>query len=90
MRPSPFSREVEDSIVSHMNEDHVDAMVRYCAQVGADTGGHEPCMAGVDDLGVHLRVGERIVRVRFPEPAASPGAVRAQLVALARSGPGGD
>ncbi len=90
VRPSPFSREVEDGIVTHMNEDHVDAMRRYCALVGADTADHEPCMAGVDDLGVHLRVGEKIVRIRYSEPATHPGAVRAQLVALARRGPGGD
>lgn len=90
VRPNPFSREVEDGIVTHMDEDHVDAMGRYCAQAGVETGSEQPCMAGVDDFGIHLRVGQRIVRIRYPQPATNPGAVRTQLVALARDESGRD
>lgn len=78
--PNPFDRESEAGIIDHMNKDHVDAMVGYCAQAGIDAGEQPPRMCNVDAEGFHLRVGERIVRFSFPGTAGNPGAVRRFLV----------
>ncbi|MGH8502446.1 MAG: HugZ family protein [Gammaproteobacteria bacterium] len=84
MLANPFTQEEEGRMVAHMNADHVDAMRLYCRQAGVSVETHEPSMAGVDAEGFHLRLGARIVRFEFAQPVATPGAVRAALVALAR------
>lgn len=80
---NPFAGEAEASMVAHMNEDHVAAMRTYCAEAGIDCP-VDPQMAGVDPLGFHLRIAERLVRFEFASRAANPGQVRQQLVAMAR------
>lgn len=86
MRPNPFSSEQEQSMVQHMNDDHQEAMVRYCKHqripVQAD---RKPAMAGVDSEGFHLRVGARIVRFDFDRAVTTPLEVRTKLVAMARA-----
>lgn len=82
--PSPFDPEQEAGIIEHMNEDHVDAMVGYCAQAGIDCGTQQPVMCNVDAEGFHLRLGARIVRFAFPGRAENPGAVRKFLVDMVR------
>ncbi len=82
--PNPFFGAAEESMVVHMNQDHVDAMEKYCARAGiAHTS--PPVMAGVDAEGFHLRVDNRLHRFRFPGAADSPGAVRRHLVEMARA-----
>ena len=41
-------------------------------------------MAGIDAEGFDLLVGEKLVRLVFPEPVATPAEARERLVALAR------
>ena len=86
LRPNPFNPEQEQSMVQHMNEDHLEAMVRYCKNqrisVPADD---KPAMTGVDSEGFHLRLGARIVRFDFDAAVTTPLEVRAKLVAMARA-----
>lgn len=84
LRPNPFDSDAESGMVEHMNEDHVDAMIRYCQHANIDLAGAEPAMASVDGEGFHLRIGTRIIRFAFPEPVSTPAQVRAALVAMAR------
>ncbi len=85
IRANPFAGQGEHGVVTHMNADHGDAMVHYCHTAGIVVeDGVQPMMAGCDSEGIHLRVGERIHRLPFPQAVSEPGAMRATLVAMAR------
>ena len=72
-------------MINHMNNDHVEAMVKYCQSANIPIPeGVTPKMAGIDTAGMHLLLGRRIVRIPFPESAYSPMEVRQQLVAMAK------
>lgn len=82
---NPFSAAVEYGMIDHMNQDHVEAMKKYCLTAGIKMGTKEPAMAGIDEEGFHLQLGAKIIRFSFSEPASTPEAIRARLVAMARS-----
>lgn len=84
---NPLYGAAEQSIVEHMNEDHANALQRYCVAAGIPVA-EDPVMAGVDSEGMHLRVGGRLRRIPFPQPAGNPGAVRQLLIKMARGGAG--
>lgn len=87
LQANPFNGERETGIVTHMNEDHADALRHYCAQAGIPVGAEEqPVMVGLDAEGLHLRLGSRIVRLAFPAAVATPLQARETLVAMARAG----
>jgi putative heme iron utilization protein len=87
LRANPFPGEREAGIVTHMNDDHADALRHYCAQAGIPLGADtRPVMVGIDAEGLHLRLGSRIVRLVFPAPVATPLQARETLVAMARAG----
>ncbi len=84
--PNPFTGEEELGMVRHMNEDHTEAMQRYCLNAGlALPEAVTPVMAGIDAEGFHLRLGACIVRFEFPSPVQSPMEVRQALVAMAQA-----
>ncbi len=90
LRENLFDGAAERGIVDHMNADHADAVRHYCAQAGfAVADGVTPRLVGCDGEGINIRLGARIVRIGFPEPVTDMRAVRATLVAMARSGVGG-
>jgi putative heme iron utilization protein len=73
-------------ILSHMNEDHRDAMRLYCEAFSRAGAVEEVTMTGVDRYGFEMSVvtpeGPRPVRIAFSEPVVDAGAVRAQMVSL--------
>lgn len=73
-------------ILSHMNEDHRDAMRLYCEAFSRAGAVEDVTMTGVDRYGFEMSAttaeGPRPVRVAFSEAVADAGAVRAQMVAL--------
>lgn len=82
---NPFEDERERDIVEHMNEDHVDAMIRYCRFEGIEVPKDlEPQMVGIDAEGFHLRLGEQIHRFVFQQPVSNPIEARTALVEMAR------
>ena len=84
-RANPFDRDDESSMVQHMNEDHGDAMTRYCRDIGVDCDPSEPpVMVGIDGEGFDLRLGHRIIRFNFDEPVNTSKQVREKLVAMAK------
>ena len=69
-------------MIDHMNKDHVEAMMKYCADEKVETGEHKPEMASIDTEGFHLRVGDRIIRFTFTEPVNTAEDVRRRLVTM--------
>jgi hypothetical protein len=67
-------------IMAHCNADHPDAMARIAGAPG------DWRMVAVDVDGCDLAQGEQVARVAWSAPVAEPGAVRAELVRLARGG----
>jgi hypothetical protein len=83
---NPFaveSGEVEQSMVEHMNDDHAAAIARYVEQAGLPQSAPAQ-MVGIDSEGFHLRIGQALHWLAFPEPCETPMAVRQALVAMAR------
>ena len=81
---SIFSADQEQTMIEHMNKDHVEAMKKYCSVANIEIGEHDPQIAGIDTEGFHLRISEKIVRFYFDEPANTAEEIRARLVAMAR------
>lgn len=73
-------------ILSHMNEDHRDAMRLYCEAFSRAGSVKEATMTGVDRYGFEMSAltddGPRPIRVAFTEEARDTTAVRQQMVAL--------
>ena len=85
---NPFDAAAERGIVEHMNSDHADAIRHYCTQAGyAVADDVDPLLVGCDGEGIDIRIGERIRRIAFGAPVADLKAVRATLVAMARTAP---
>lgn len=80
---NPFSAQDEHAMVSHMNQDHVDALIDYCRYKQIELpDGCQPVMAGIDAEGFHLRIDARIVRFAFPKPVNTTEEVRQILVGM--------
>lgn len=88
--PAEDLREAEADIVSHMNDDHNDAVQLYGTLLAGHTGDGWT-MTGVDPEGFDLRRGGVVVRVEFEQFVATAEQARAALVKLvhkARKGGG--
>jgi hypothetical protein len=77
-----FSAEQETGMVTHMNEDHVDAMSDYLRMLGVTP--NNPTMAGADAHGINIKNGAQVVRLPFGTPCEKAGDVRKELAVLAR------
>ena len=71
----------ETDIVTHMNEDHADAIALYATKLLAAEHG-EWTMTGVDPDGADLALADRRLRLPFPERITDAQAVRKALVSL--------
>jgi hypothetical protein len=73
--------ESEKAIVSHMNEDHADAIQLYAGKL-LGLAGSDWRMTGIDTEGIDLRQGGRIARLAFDAPLSAANEARKVLVAL--------
>ena len=73
--------EGEAGIVSHMNEDHADALQLYAGKL-LGLAGNGWRMTGIDAEGIDLRQGGRIARLAFESPLDALSQARQVLVAL--------
>lgn len=71
----------EHGIVSHMNEDHSDAVALY-ANTLAGRSGAGWRMTGVDPEGMDLALAADTCRVSFEQPVSSAGEVKGALISL--------
>jgi putative heme iron utilization protein len=72
----------EAGAVTHMNQDHKDAIGLY-ATVLAHAGPGDWRASGIDPEGIDLICGDRVARVAFARPVDTPGDLRAALTSLA-------
>lgn len=73
--------DAEAEIISHMNEDHADAVQLYATKL-MGLAGEGWVMTGIDGEGCDLRRGGRIARLAFDAPVRSPEEARTVLAAL--------
>ncbi len=73
----------EPAILAHCNTDHAAAMDAIAAGAGGSGSGWR--IVALDTDGFDLARGEGLLRIDFTKPVQSPGAVRAELVRLARA-----
>lgn len=71
--------QAEASAVAHMNEDHQEALVRYCAAAGVSA--VQPRMLGLDPQGFDVDADGRRLRLSFDTPVYDPSALRAAFIA---------
>ena len=88
--PDPLAAAAH-AILSHMNADHVDAMI-LLARAHGGLEATEAAMTAVDRLGFHLRLktaeGMKGVRINFPAEVRNAQETRAALVELVRRAKG--
>lgn len=84
--PPPLA-ENEADILTHMNEDHRNALDLF-ANVLLALPGSGWTMTGIDAEGLDLRLGGQTARVDFAEPVRDPDSARAALVRLTRQARG--
>ena len=82
LRPDPAAvaavAAAEAGILAHANADHAGALAAVAAALGGGAGAWR--MVAVDVDGCDLALGERVLRLPFPEPAADPEGVRKAIV----------
>ena len=76
--PRPGWADEETSVVAHMNQDHRDALVKISGQ-------SEPAeLVTIDGEGCHLRIGNTIRYIPFPEVCITVESLRSTMIALAK------
>jgi len=73
--------DAEPGIVSHMNEDHADAVQLYAGKL-LGLGGSDWRMTGIDAEGIDLRRRGQVARLAFEAPLSAASEARKVLVAL--------
>ncbi|MEW6733004.1 MAG: DUF2470 domain-containing protein [Acidobacteriota bacterium] len=77
-------REIEAGIIEHMNQDHYDALVKYC-QTFKGVSATNVYMVGIDSEGFDLLADKRKLRFDFDTPVMDAQTARAVLVKMARA-----
>lgn len=73
--------DAEAGIVSHMNDDHADAVQLYAGKL-LGLGGSDWRMTGIDAEGIDLRQSGQVARLAFEAPLSAASEARKVLVAL--------
>ena len=84
--PPPWGEQEGTSMIEHMNNAHVDALVAYLALSGRPPA-DSLSMAALDPWGLWLLADGEPVRVPFEVPAMTPEAVRNTLIELKEISP---
>jgi putative heme iron utilization protein len=86
-QPDPLA-DAAAGILAHMNDDHTDALVLYCA-VFAGVDATQATMTAIDRMGfrVRARSGDRLqgLRINFPREVRTPMDARTVLVEMVRT-----
>ncbi len=84
---SPFTREEENRIINHMNDDHLDAIKHYLHNMGVTVkdGLKPPRMVSINQFGAVIDYHHHLYFVEYDNVAENTKAVREQLVALAKT-----
>lgn len=74
---------IEAGAIAHMNADHADAISLYARHYGK-AGAGAWAMTGIDPDGIDLALGDKVLRIAFPQPLSEAGEMRKALVAMAQ------
>ena len=74
----------EPEILTHMNNDHTEAVRLYATKLLGAAEGAWRCV-GCDPEGLELQLGQTALRLAFPQPVKGPGPLRAMLKQLAEA-----
>jgi len=75
--------EIEASAVTHMNDDHAEAVALFATKLlGAEAGTWR--VRGIDPDGLDLACGDAVLRLEFPERVTTAGQLREVLADLAK------
>lgn len=81
-----FDDSLVGSIVSHMNEDHSDAVALYLQVLAGIEGASDVAMVSIDaegmEIGYRVANHQRIARVDFKPPLADASELRSRLVSM--------
>lgn len=79
-----YSNEIQDSIIKHMNEDHMTSLVKYFNKYKniEVTKNDDLKMISIDDLGFHILRNKEIHRFQFYNKLSSPSDIRSAFVEL--------
>lgn len=84
LKANPFSGPAETAACVHMNEDHADALQRYCEFAGIALDERSPVMVGVDSDALYLRVGLDIHRLSFRRSVLTNDRLREETIAMCK------
>lgn len=85
LSPNPFTAEQEQGIVSHMNEDHADALLLYWQHAGLATGDAPVQMVSMDAESIVVRRDGVLAAIALPVSVATPLQARECLVAMVKA-----
>ena len=74
---------VEEGVVTHMNEDHGDAVGLYATVLAKAEPGHWRIVS-IDPHGLDLAADQRVIRLNFAAPLTSAAEIRPVLVQMAK------
>ncbi|MEO3385071.1 DUF2470 domain-containing protein [Mesorhizobium sp. CAU 1741] len=73
----------EPGAVSHMNDDHLDAIANYAVHFGRQSEDAGWVMTGIDADGFDICLNDRVLRIFFDEPLADASDMHKRLVGMA-------
>tara|TARA_B000000477_G_C5987354_1_gene183339 strand:- start:38 stop:652 length:615 start_codon:yes stop_codon:yes gene_type:complete len=80
--------EFSEDIITHMNEDHADALVLYCKAMSKATDTSEAVMTGIDRYGFEMLAttesGKKPIRLAFGNEVKNSDEARVELVKLVK------
>lgn len=82
----PFTPEVCEAVITHMNDDHAADNLRICKGLGGITAAQAATLVAVGSTGLHFEVrtadGTETVDVPWGGPVATRADIRREVVAL--------
>jgi putative heme iron utilization protein len=73
----------EEGVVTHMNEDHADAVALYATVFAKAEHGHWRIIS-IDSRGIDIASDQRVNRVNFPAPLGAASEIQSVLVAMVK------
>ncbi|MDP6329032.1 MAG: DUF2470 domain-containing protein [Candidatus Thalassarchaeaceae archaeon] len=87
VKPDPLISSAQD-IITHMNDDHSDALLLYCQNMSKAVDATEAVMTAIDRYGFEMSattsLGQRPIRLAFTNEVSSPDEARKELVTMVK------
>ncbi len=87
MKPDPITEEISNRICSHMNSDHMDALILYADYYGGVSNPNEVKMLKITERSIHLLVDNKNLEVEFDHILKDSSDAHQTLVKMIKSIP---